>query len=73
MELEPEPGGLRTSAVKEEGEYILHGAKQLVLNAVGWVFADVHCSGGSVSASKVHCLQLVGNGSRMNGALARCL
>ena len=35
MELEPEPGGLRTSAVKEESEYILNGAKQLVLNAEG--------------------------------------
>ncbi len=33
IELEPEPGGMRTSASKQEGEYILSGAKQLVTNA----------------------------------------
>ncbi|MBI4460410.1 MAG: acyl-CoA dehydrogenase family protein [Acidobacteria bacterium] len=35
MELEPEPGGLRTSARKDEAEYVLNGAKQLVTNAEG--------------------------------------
>ena len=33
IELEPEPGGFRTSASKQEGEYVLSGAKQLVTNA----------------------------------------
>jgi len=33
MELEPEPGGFRTTAVKDESEYVLNGAKQLVINA----------------------------------------
>lgn len=35
MELEPEPGGFRTSATLEGNEYVLNGAKQLVVNAEG--------------------------------------
>ena len=55
IELEPEPGGLRTSASKQEGEYILSGAKQLVTNAEAsrWIiiFAkeiSSHTQGNSV-------------------------
>jgi alkylation response protein AidB-like acyl-CoA dehydrogenase len=33
MELEPEPGGFRTSATKAGDSYVLNGAKQLVTNA----------------------------------------
>src|SRR3990172_3969233 len=33
MELEPEPGGFRTSATKMDNYYVLNGAKQLVTNA----------------------------------------
>ncbi len=55
MELEPEPGGFRTSASKQEGEYVLSGAKQLVTNAEAsrWIilFAkelSSHTQGNSV-------------------------
>ena len=55
IELEPEPGGVRTSASKQEGEYVLSGAKQLVTNAEAsrWIiiFAkelSSHTQGNSV-------------------------